>query len=309
MMTIKAFASLCGCNTQTLRYYDKVNLLKPIEVDPWSGYRYYSKMQSIDFIKIKNLQAADFTIDQIKELLTMSDRQVYEAFEQKIAAQTRKLERIKEIQQSYLKEKTSMERLIQSVSGYLLHAVQNYEVLREFGLSPEDGPTVIAKLKDYIEHSFREDLPAEPEVEMILNDRVIRGADHVAEAFETLKGKGYEDTVLLGDKDVASVEPLTPENSESIWTADGWNFVHEFIKEIPKLEEGYGYGFYFRLTGEKQPEGLEFPLFMIAAMLPKLDSPEISVGCSMEKSEDGVNHFTLLRRKKKDRSKVCMMLE
>ena len=51
-----------------------------------------------------------------------------------------------------------MEKLIQSVSGYLLHAVQNYEVLREFGLSPEDGPTVIAKLKDYIEHSFREDL-------------------------------------------------------------------------------------------------------------------------------------------------------
>ena len=64
------------------------------------------------------------------------------------------------------------------------------------------------------------------------------------------------------------------------------------------MEVGYVYGFHFRLTEEKQPAGLEFPLFMIAAMLPQLDSPDISVGCSIEKSEDGLNHFTLLRRKK-----------
>lgn len=297
-MTIKEFASLCGCSTQTLRYYDKIDLLKPKKVDRWSGYRYYSKEQSIDFVKIKNLQAADFTIEEIKSLLTMSDQKVYEAFAQKIAEQTRKLERIKEIQQSYLKEKSSMERLIHSVSDFLLHAVQDYEMLKEFGLSPEDGPAVVVRLKDYIERSTRNDLQAEPEVEMILNGRAIRGADNVADTFETLKGKGYEDTVLLGDKDVASVEALTPENSENVWSNHGWNFVYEFIREIPRLEEGYEYGFYFRLTQEKQPEGLEFPLFMIAAMLPQLDSREISAGCSIEKSEDGLNHFTLLRRKK-----------
>jgi len=297
-MTIKEFASLCGCSTQTLRYYDKIDLLKPIKVDPWSGYRYYSKAQSIDFIKIKNLQAADFTIEEIKTLLTMSDQKVYEAFAQKIAEQTRKLERIKEIQRSYLKEKNSMERLIHSVSDFLLHAVQDYEMLKEFGMSPEDGPAVIAKLRDYIERSMLEDLSAEPEVEMILNDRVIRGADNIADAFETLKGKGYEDTVLIGDKDVASEEPLTPDNSENVWSAVDWRFVHEFLGNIPKLEEGYAYGFSFRLTEEKYPEGLEFPLFMIAAMLPQLDSREISVGCSIEKSEDGANHFHLLRRKK-----------
>ena len=299
MMTIKAFAALCGCNTQTLRYYDKVNLLKPMEVDKWSGYRYYGKQQSIDFVKIKNLQAADFTIEEIKELLTMSDQQVYEAFDRKIAEQSRKLERIREIQQSYLKEKSSMERLIQSVSEFLLHAVQDYEVLREFGLAPEEGPAVVAKLKDYIEQSLREDLPSEPDVEMILNDRVIRGADNIADAFETLKESGYEDTVLIGDQNVGSEEPLTPENSESIWSRHGWNYVHEFLGDIPKLEEDYAYGFSFRLTEEKHTDGLEFSLFMIAAMLPKLDSPAISVGCSIEKSEDGVNHFTLLRRKKK----------
>jgi DNA-binding transcriptional MerR regulator len=62
MMTIKEFASLCNCNTQTLRYYDKIDLLRPVKVDQWSGYRYYEESHAIDFIKIKNLQAADFTI-------------------------------------------------------------------------------------------------------------------------------------------------------------------------------------------------------------------------------------------------------
>ena len=29
-MTIKEFSRLCGCNPQTLRYYDHVDLLKPV---------------------------------------------------------------------------------------------------------------------------------------------------------------------------------------------------------------------------------------------------------------------------------------
>ncbi|MDD5980551.1 MAG: MerR family transcriptional regulator, partial [Clostridium sp.] len=68
-MTIKEFARLCGCNPQTLRYYDRVELLKPVKVDEWSGYRFYDEEQALTFIKIKNLQIAGFTIDEIKGLL------------------------------------------------------------------------------------------------------------------------------------------------------------------------------------------------------------------------------------------------
>lgn len=95
MITIKGFASLCSCTTQTLRYYDKMNLLKPVKVDPWSGYRYYTESQAIDFVKIKNLQAADFTIEEIKTLLHLLEQQICEAFDRKIAEQAEKLERIK----------------------------------------------------------------------------------------------------------------------------------------------------------------------------------------------------------------------
>lgn len=295
-MTIKEFASLCGCNAQTLRYYDKIGLLKPVRVDQWSGYRYYAREQAVAFVKIKNLQAADFTIGEIKELLTLPDSQVYAAFEGKIEEQEQKLERIRKIQQSYLTEKSNMEKIVQSVSGFLLHAISDYELLQEFGLSAEEGPAIVAKLKDYIDASTRRYLPAEPEVRMILNDQVICGADRIADAFEALKGKGYEDTVLIGDKDVGSTEYLTPENSESAWECHDWGYVHEFIRKIPKLTEEYEYCFHFRLTEDKYSDGLEFPMFMIAAMLPQLESEEISLGCSIKRSEDGKNHFVLLRK-------------
>lgn len=297
MMTIKEFASLCGCNTQTLRYYDKIDLLKPVKVDQWSGYRYYTKSQAIDFVKIKNLQAADFTIDEIKLLLTLQDQQVYAAFERKITEQSQKLERIKEIQQSYLTEKSNMEKLVQNLADYILHAVSNYEVLREFGLSPSDGPAIVAQLKDYIERSTQRHLPAEPDVHMIVNDQVIRGAGHVAEVLAELKGKGYDDTVLLGDETVQEEEDFTAENSETLWERHGWNFVHEFIDHIPPMDAGHDYCFYFELTEEKYGEGLEFPMFMIATMLPRVNADELAMGCTIKRSTDDQNHFILMRRK------------
>lgn len=300
MMTIKEFASLCGCNAQTLRYYDKIDLLKPVKVDQWSGYRYYEKAQAVSFVKIKNLQAADFTIDEIKALLTMADAEVYEAFDRKIAAQSQKLERIKEIQRSYLTEKNNMEKLIQSYSDFLLHAISDYEVLREFGLSPEEGSAVVEKLMDYLGRRAAKHLPAEPEqVRMIVNDQVICGADHIADVFAQLKEKGYEDTVLLGDEEVQMEDGFTPENSEQIWQCHGWRFVYEFLDSIPPLRSGYDYCFCFRLAEDKYRDGLEFPMFMNAAMLPRLEDEDIALGCSVERSGDGENHFTLLRRKAK----------
>lgn len=63
------------------------------------------------------------------------------------------------------------------------------------------------------------------------------------------------------------------------------------------MEEGHQYCFFFKLTEEKYKEGLEFPMFMIATILPRADAKELLMGCSVERSEDDINHFILLRRK------------
>lgn len=52
-MIIKEFAKLCDCNPQTLRYYDSIDLLKPVKVDSYTGYRYYSAEQALDYLKNK----------------------------------------------------------------------------------------------------------------------------------------------------------------------------------------------------------------------------------------------------------------
>ena len=297
MMTIKEFAALCGCNTQTLRYYDKIDLLKPVKVDPWSGYRYYARSQAIDFVKIKNLQAADFTIDEIKVLLTMADTQVYEAFERKVAEQAQKLKRIQEIQQSYLTEKNNMEKIVKSASAFLFHGISNFELLREFGISPTDGAAVIAKLRDFFERITLRELSTATDVQMILNGTTIQGSEQIIDAFTSMKENGYEDTVMIGGPDVGKEDILAPNNGEPMWEMHDWKYVHSFLGNVPALQDGYEYCFHFRLVEEKYTEEIEFPMFMIAAMLPKIESDNIRLGCSVNRSDDGRNHFVLLRRK------------
>lgn len=297
MMTIKQFADLCSCSTQTLRYYDKIDLLKPVKVDPWSGYRYYTESQAIDFVKIKNLQAADFTIDEIKPLLMSPDQQVYEAFDRKIAEQAKKLERIKQIQQSYLTEKTTMEKLIHGLSDFLTSQLTDFEILREFGLTPAEGPAAVARIKSYIEAQTLQHLPAEPDVTLVVNDQVIRGADQVADAIHSLNESNLNDTILLGDETAADDGGFIPDQWETVWECHGWNYVHEFIDTIPPMDSGPDYCFFFHLVEGKYRDDLAFPMFMISAMLPRVTPGNISMSCCVEKSTDDANHFVLMKQK------------
>lgn len=297
MMTIKDFSRLCRCGTQTLRYYDKVDLLKPVKVDPWSGYRYYTEEQAIDFVKIKNLQAADFTIDEIKTLLAMPDAQVYAAFDRKIEEQAQKLERIKEIQRSYLTEKNDMEKLIHGLSDFLTSHLTDFALLEEFGLTPEDGPEIVARIRSYMENMIRDHLPEEQEVTLIVNDQVFHGADHAADAVRSFTESSLEDTILLGDETVSPEDGFAPDQWETLWERRGWSHVREFIGDIPPMADGRDYCFHFRLAEGTYKEQLEFPLFMIGAMLPRVKSRETSMSCSVDKSGDGQNHFALLAKK------------
>ncbi len=45
MLRIGEFSKLSKTTVKTLRYYDKVGLLKPAFVDSFTGYRYYTNEQ------------------------------------------------------------------------------------------------------------------------------------------------------------------------------------------------------------------------------------------------------------------------
>ena len=74
-------------------------------------------------------------------------------------------------------------------------------------------------------------------------------------------------------------------------------FVSDFLDTISSFIRGYD-DCCFALTEDKYRDGLEFPMFTIAAMIPRLGDEDIAVGCIVERSTDEVNHFTLLRRAK-----------
>lgn len=54
---------------RTLRYYDSIDLLKPIETDPETGTRYYSAKQFADLNRILALKELGMSLDQIRRML------------------------------------------------------------------------------------------------------------------------------------------------------------------------------------------------------------------------------------------------
>lgn len=61
------FSKEVNVPVKTLRYYDEINLFKPIEVDLFTGYRYYSDEQIDDIKVILELKNLGFSLEEIKE--------------------------------------------------------------------------------------------------------------------------------------------------------------------------------------------------------------------------------------------------
>ena len=296
MMTIKEFASLCGCSTQTLRYYDKIDLLKPVQVDPWSGYRYYTESQAIDFVKIKNLQAADFTIEEIKTLLVMPDQQVYEAFDKKIAEQSRKLERIKEIQQSYLTEVNTMKHLIHSFCDQLLEKATAPEMLREFGVSADEASAIVKEVRQLMISRTIESGEEARRVQMVVDDKLFEGTHALENMTFLIKEEELDDTVYLNAEHIREATSDLTENMDQIWEMHGWKHAHEFLGRIPPLDENEQYVLWIRHHENTDYNAFAYPFFIIGMMMRK-GYPVDRLHCFAEHTDDGQNHFSLLRRK------------
>lgn len=73
MLKIGEFSKLSRVSVRMLRHYDEVGLLAPSEVDPMTGYRYYSERQLITAGRIAALRALGFGLSDTRELLRLYD--------------------------------------------------------------------------------------------------------------------------------------------------------------------------------------------------------------------------------------------
>ena len=67
-LKIGEFSRLMQVTVKTLRHYEQKGLLIPEEVDPWTGYRFYSIGQMLRLNSIRQLQRLGFSLEEIKDL-------------------------------------------------------------------------------------------------------------------------------------------------------------------------------------------------------------------------------------------------
>ena len=70
LLSISELAKLRQVTTETLRYYDRIGLLKPVYVDPETNYRYYSIRQYERLGTIKEMRQLGMSIEDIQNYFT-----------------------------------------------------------------------------------------------------------------------------------------------------------------------------------------------------------------------------------------------
>lgn len=71
--SISQTAKIVGMTTETLRHYDRIDLVKPCKTDEWTGYRYYSQQEIVRLNTIKALRYMDLSLSEMKDLLAYED--------------------------------------------------------------------------------------------------------------------------------------------------------------------------------------------------------------------------------------------
>ena len=76
MYRIGEFSKLTKTTVKTLRYYDKEGILKPAQIDPFTGYRFYTTRQLILFHEVQGYRQIGLTIEEIKRIIDGHDKKV-----------------------------------------------------------------------------------------------------------------------------------------------------------------------------------------------------------------------------------------
>lgn len=76
LYSIGRISKICDISIQTLRYYDKMGILKPNIINEENNYRYYSHKQILHIKIIQQLRELDFSLAEIKRFIQREDSSV-----------------------------------------------------------------------------------------------------------------------------------------------------------------------------------------------------------------------------------------
>lgn len=119
-------AKLADMTGETLRYYDRIGLVKPGKKDAWTKYRYYTRQDIILLRTVRALQQMDLSLQEIRRVLAYDDLEkiikfltlAEEKADQKIAEIQQSKARIQlakaDYEQKRDRRKTGKERFVQT---------------------------------------------------------------------------------------------------------------------------------------------------------------------------------------------------
>ncbi len=179
MIRIGEFSKLVQVPVATLRYYDQIGLLKPVEIDRFTGYRYYSTSQLPRLHRILALKGLGFSLDQIGAVLA----------EGLTPEQMRGMFRLRHAQIS--------QQLIDMQTQLTEVEVRLQQIEREEQLSNYD--VMLKQVEARLVAAVRAILPNHGAVGALFGEVYEALGDHAAEALGPHPGEGGQTLVLWYD--------------------------------------------------------------------------------------------------------------
>jgi DNA-binding transcriptional MerR regulator/effector-binding domain-containing protein len=101
MLSIGEFSRVSNFSIKTLRYYHELGILKPDEIDDFTGYRYYGDRAFQHAESIKTLKELGFTLNEIKDILKNcnDDEDTIKYLREKLTETGEKIEEYKKMQE------------------------------------------------------------------------------------------------------------------------------------------------------------------------------------------------------------------
>lgn len=91
LIKIGDVSKLCNISIKAIRYYEELGLIKPAEVDKYTGYRYYDNKNLESIYTILFLKDLNFSLDEIKNYSPSSLAKKYSQIKSEIKELNKKL--------------------------------------------------------------------------------------------------------------------------------------------------------------------------------------------------------------------------
>ena len=88
---------------------------------------------------------------------------------------------------------------------------------------------------------------------------------------------------------------LNDPNLVTCYEKHGWDAVKDFYKEFSNLDENTAVSLYFEVVSDKS-NCTAFANTILGMLIEKNKGRKMELGCKIDSSKDGINHFWLLKK-------------